>query len=383
MKVLLISHTCQSLSEGQPRAAEIAARLDGELLVLTPNRWRHYGKWRQPEFPGSAAYRLVAGKVRLPWAGPAQCYLHRYPGLAALVRRFRPDVIDVWEEPWSLVSAQVCRVRQRWLPEARVISETEQNLERDYPPPFRWLRRYTFEHADCVIGRSPEALGVVRRQGYAGRAATVPNAVDPALFQPMDREECRARLGLRGIVAGYVGRMVQSKGLMELVEALPLCPKTVTLLLIGSGEYLEAVQARAAELGVRQRVRTIAQSPPEELPRLMNAMDFLVLPSRTTPTWKEQFGRVIIEAHACGVPVVGSSSGAIPEVIGEGGLVFPERDAAALAACIRKLAGSAETRRCLGEAGRRQVLTRYTWGRVAERMVEIYRQTLAGGTQDI
>jgi glycosyltransferase involved in cell wall biosynthesis len=114
----------------------------------------------------------------------------------------------------------------------------------------------------------------------------------------------------------------------------------------------------------------------EAVPRLMNALDVLVLPSRTTPTWKEQFGRVIIEAHACGVPVIGSDSGAIPEVIGPAGLTFPEGNIAALADSIMTLAKSVPKAIELGLMGRERVLGNYTWRRVAERMRDVYRQVM-------
>jgi glycosyltransferase involved in cell wall biosynthesis len=105
-------------------------------------------------------------------------------------------------------------------------------------------------------------------------------------------------------------------------------------------------------------------------------MDVLALPSLTTPRWKEQFGRVLIEAQACGVPVVGSDSGAIPEVIGKSGLLFPEGDAPKLAGELKRLAGSPGLRKSLGPKGRNQVLSRYTNQKIADQIHRVYR-TLA------
>src|SRR5260221_14335510 len=91
--------------------------------------------------------------------------------------------------------------------------------------------------------------------------------------------------------------------------------------------------------------------PPARLAAQFCQIDALVLRSLTTPVWKEQFGRVLTEAMACGVPVVGSSSGAIPEVIGEAGLIFPEGDAAALAGCLAKLQQPPALRLALAQRG--------------------------------
>jgi glycosyltransferase involved in cell wall biosynthesis len=372
LRVLLISHTCQSRTEGQPKAHCLSRMPEVDLKVLVPDRWRRYGQWRSAQSPEDDAFNLEAGKVMWPWVGPAQCYLHWYPGLRRLLAEFQPHIIDLWEEPWGLVSAQACWLRNRYFPRTKILSETEQNIDKRLPIPFEQFRAYTLRHADFALGRNAEAVDVLRTKGYEGPAQVVPNAVDAELFCPLDREACRRELGFRGFVAGYVGRLVAEKGLMEMVDALPRCAAEVNLLFVGSGDHEAALRQRVQELGVTERVKFLSAQPLEKLPKIMNALDVLVLPSRTTARWKEQFGRVIIEAHACATPVIGSDSGAIPEVVGEAGLVFHERDPRALAEAIEKLRVSPEMRREMGEIGRRKVEECFTWERVAERMRDIY-----------
>ena len=377
MRVLLISHTCQSRREGQPKAASLS-RLPGvELRVLVPNRWREYGAWRDAQTPLGDSYAYQIGKVRWPWSGPGQWYLHWYPELAQILREFQPDIIDLWEEPWGLVSAHTAWLRSRLAPHARIISETEQNVAKTLPPPFETFRSYTLSQADFVVGRSAEAIQNIRAKGYAGRAAVVPNAVDTTLFQPLDRAECRRALGLTGFTAGYIGRLVEEKGLADMVSALASCPMDVNLLFVGSGPFQSTLEQKSVDLGLTERVKFLPARPQDELPQIMNALDTLILPSRTTPRWKEQFGRVIIEAQACETPVIGSDSGAIPDVVGDGGLIFPEGDFQALAEAIRALHSAPEEARKRGRAGRRQAEDCYTWERVAERMWKIYSEILA------
>jgi glycosyltransferase involved in cell wall biosynthesis len=105
----------------------------------------------------------------------------------------------------------------------------------------------------------------------------------------------------------------------------------------------------------------------------MNALDLFVLPSETRPNWREQFGRVLVEAMACGVPVVGSDSGEIPTVVGDAGLSFPEGDAARLAECLRSLLADAALREELAQRGRERVLELFTVEQVAAQHYEIYR----------
>lgn len=375
MRVLLISHTCQTV-EGQPKAWQLAQIPGVELCVLTPDRWFSYGAWKRAQPPQNAPFRFVVGKTLWSWSDKAQWYLHWYPRLAPLLRSFQPDIIDLWEEPWGLVSAHACFLRDRVVPHAKIVSETEQNILKKLPPPFENFRKYTLQKADFCVARNHEAVEVLRAKGFAGEVRVVPNAVDAELFRPLDKNECREKWGSSGFVVGYAGRLVEEKGLMDLLEALPFCDQSVSLLLVGSGDFREKLEKRAHELSLSTRLRFTGSVAGAELPVLMNAMNVFALPSRTTPRWKEQFGRVIIEANSCLVPVIGSSSGAIPDVIGDAGLVFPEGDARALANAIETLRLDPELRRIMGEAGRRQVETHYTWQRVAEQMYDIYEDAL-------
>lgn len=378
IRILLISHTCQSRDEGH-RRAECLARMPGvDLRVLVPDLWKEYGKWRRPELPQADTFAYEIGPTALRWAGPAQNYLHFYPFLARTLHQFQPDVIDLWEEPWAAVSAQACVLRDRVVPQAKIVSETEQNINRQLPPPFEAIRRYVLQHTDFAVGRTTEALEVDRAKGYAGLGAVVPNAVNTERFRPLDRAACRLELDLpkdakSGFLLGYVGRLVEEKGLADMVHALRFCGPDIHCVFLGGGPYKNALVQLAHSLGKTRQVHFLPRRPQEKLSGLMNALDALALVSQTTATWKEQFGRVIIEAHACGTPVVGSRSGAIPEVVGAGGVIVPERDPEALARAIIHLNAHPEETRKMGELGRTEVEAQYTWERTAAQMYEIYR----------
>lgn len=387
MRVLLISHTCISPRAGQPKAIALSKYDDLTLRVLIPDRWFEYGKWLGATIADDAPDGLFqVAKVSLPWTGPAQWYLHWYPELRRTLKEFRPDVIDLWEEPWGMVSMQTCRLRNRLLPQSRIIIETEQNINKKLPFPFERFRSYSLKQADFAIGRNRESLDVLRDKGFSGPCEVVPNAVDNTLFQPMDRATSRQRHDVPKdqFVIGYAGRLVEEKGLLDAVDAVAKCSDDVNLLFIGAGPLEQAINEQAAALGITGRVRIVPSVDITELPSWMNAMDVFVLPSRTTPRWKEQFGRVIIEAAACGIPVIGSDSGAIPDVIGDNGLVVPECNPEQLAAAIMRLHDDRELCRRLGSNGHATVQKRYTWERVAERMHEIYETVfrMSGSSSD-
>ena len=349
-----------------------------DLRVLVPDLWKEYGHWRCPELPGDGAFDCEVGRTALRWMGPAQNYLHFYPFLARTLRRFQPDVIDLWEEPWAAVSAQTCFLRDRLVPQAKIVSETEQNINRHLPPPFESLRRYVLQHADFAIGRSAEALEVVRDKGYEGPGAVVPNAVDTKLFRPLDRAQCRRELDLpvaakSGFWLGYVGRLTEEKGVGDMVDALRFCGPDIHCVFLGNGPCKEALVQQAKTLGKSGQVHFLPRLPQKELPQVMNALDALALVSHTTATWKEQFGRVIIEAHACETPVIGSRSGAIPDVVGAGGLIVPEHDPEALARAAAHLSAHPEEARAMGRRGHAEVEERYTWEKTTSQLYEIYR----------
>ena len=344
--------------------------------MVTPNRWLEPSGWRVAQPPVNPSYRFQVEPVRFPWLGPAQWYLHYYPRLSRTLKEFRPDIIDLWEEPWGAVSVQACRLRNRLLPSARILTETEANIPRTHPFPFKQFRTYTLRNTDYAVVRQTEGIEVLRAKGYTGPVEVVGNAVDAEVFRPLDKEACKRALGLSGFVVGYVGRLIEAKGLMDLVEALPHCPADLTLVFVGTGPFKQALQAQAAWLKLVTRVHFMPPRKMEELPQVMNALDALLLPSRTTATWKEQFGRVIIEAQACGTPVIGSDSGAIPEVVGQGGLVVREGNVQDIAAAICRLKETPSLLLEMGQAGRRQVEELYTWKRVAERMRDIYEKMM-------
>lgn len=379
MRVLLISHTCQSPTEGQPKAVELSKLPGLELMVVVPDRWKHYGKWRPLSVLDEAKDVIHPQKVRWPWMGPAQFYLHHYPALGRVVKQFKPDVIDAWEEPWGLVSLQAARVRDRFAPQAKLVLETEQNINKTLPLPFEWIRRKSLSKADWLVSRNPEGVQVCRDKGYLGPATVLPNAVDAELFVPMDRDKARRDTGIDRPALGYVGRLVPEKGLAGLVDAMTKLEPNIKLYLVGEGPMEAELRSQVNRLGLEQRVLFIGRKPLQELPSVMNAIDALVLPSLTTTSWKEQFGRVIIEAFACGTAVLGSDSGAIPHVIGNDGWVFKEGDPEAIADAARRcLAVDDSTQASKRIKRRERVEAEFTWGVVAKRYHEIWKQAASG-----
>ena len=384
MRVLLMSHTCMSRTAGQPKLHCLATHKDLELTALVPDKMCAYDEWRTLEMPVDPKFRFVVGHTRWHYIRK-QWYLTNYnSSLPRLLKETQPDLVDIWHEPWSLAAAQMIYWTKRLCPRAKIITETEQNIYKKLPPPFQQLQDYSLKHSDFMVARNQEAVEVLRRKGYTGPVKIVPNAVDCSLFEPKaepQREQSRLNFEWYNpgdFIVGYVGRLVPEKGLADTLAAVAQQPSSVQLVFIGDGPMREELEVLSKTLEIEKRVHFLGSKPLTELPALMNLLHVLVLPSLTTARWKEQFGRVLIEAGACKVAVIGSSSGAIPEVIGEAGLIFPEGNIVAFAECLSRLREDRELRTNCGEIGYNQAHGLFSWQCVADDMMEIYRDVLGG-----
>jgi glycosyltransferase involved in cell wall biosynthesis len=174
-------------------------------------------------------------------------------------------------------------------------------------------------------------------------------------------------------VIGYIGRLTSDKGLRILMRAMDRIDgdRPWSLLLLGSGPMQGEILRWAEARGWGERVRVVLARH-EEVPACLEAMDLLVAPSQTTRRWREQFGRMLIEAFACGVPVIGSDSGEISLVIGDAGRIVPERDVGGWAEAIVELLERPELRSELAEKGLRRSQV-YSVTTVAKQYRDYYR----------
>ncbi len=354
------------------RKLEEIARLGVELLVLVPPSWKD----ERGETPLERAYTDGYRLETLPIRFNGDYHIHHYVGLARRIREFRPHVVHIDEEPYNLATWQALFHAKR--AGAKTLFFSWQNLNRRYPPPFRWGEQWVLRRVDHAIAGTDSAAQVWREKGYRGPMSVIPQfGVDPGLFTPPVGHAAN-----RTFTIGYIGRLVEEKGVQLLLDAAAqLEDSNWQIRVTGGGPQRGALEAWVKRLGLGARVQFCDWLPSSEMPGAYQVVDALVLPSMTRPNWKEQFGRVLIEAMASGVPVVGSDSGAIPDVIGSAGLIFPEGDAAALAMHLHQLQQSPELRDHFRVKGRERVLAHFTHQQVAEATARVYGEMVsaAGG----
>ncbi|HET8655244.1 MAG TPA: glycosyltransferase [Longimicrobiaceae bacterium] len=369
MKVLYLS---KALVVAAYRAKLAALAREAEVVAVVPRRWG-----ARPAEPAGGDDEPVELRRALLHG---HNHLHVYPGLGEVLDRIRPDLVHVDEEPYSAVTLQAVRLcRARGVPS---LFFAWQNLRKRLPVPFGALRRSVFGAVAGGIAGTPAAARVLRDGGYAGPLAVVPQfGVDPGVFRP----DAAARLAMRktlgvgedDFLVGFGGRLVPEKGVDALIRAATAIPGA-RLAVAGEGPERLRLARLASELGAGRRVHFLGHLYSAAVPGWLNALDVLALPSRTTARWAEQFGRILVEAMACGVPVVASRSGEIEHVVGDAGVLVPEGDETALRRALAHLSTDLGARRRLACAGRARVVERFTNERIARETLGFYREILAG-----
>lgn len=371
MKVLMVTKRLAEFASVQSRLREIV-RLGVDLTIVSPRRWTgSESEFLSVEPDG---YRLIAAECWFTRTKSLRLahHLHFYPHISGILADGKWDVIHIDEEPFNFVTYHTLTARRT--KDARVVFTTWQNLMKRYPPPFSFFEKFAFEQSAGAIAGNIEALEVLRRRGFHKPAAYVPQlGVDTLMFCRQDASEYRVKLGLKDVfLLGFVGRLSPEKGIDTLIRALARLPAECALVVVGSGPEQRKLEAVAQECGVSSRIRWVPWVSSADIPGYMNAFDVLVLPSKALRNLKEQFGRVLVEAMACETCVVGSDVGAIPDVIGEAGLVFHEGDESALARCLEGVIEDPLLRSLLARAGRERVLSHFSYEKTARDTIDFY-----------
>jgi glycosyltransferase involved in cell wall biosynthesis len=348
----------------QRKLEEMAKLPDMELTVVTPPHWQHDDGSKQIlEKLYTTGYEMIV----TPMVLNGNYHLHFYPQLHKIMENTRPDIVYIDEEPYNFATFQAMRLARKY--NASALFFAFQNLYREYPPPFRQFELYNYRHAGTAIAGNQDVVDVLRKKGYKGSISVIRQfGIDPDIYRRTQPKVMR-QPG-EPFVIGFFGRLVEQKGVTTLIDALAMLPAYCSIRFIGNGPMKTPLEAQAGRLGIADRITFIQGLPTYEIPKAMQEIDVFVLPSLTKPNWAEQFGRVLIESMACETPVIGSSSGEIPRVICDAGLIFAEGDANALAEQIRLLIEQPKLAIELGKKGRQRVLEKYTQVQIARETYE-------------
>jgi glycosyltransferase involved in cell wall biosynthesis len=313
--ILMISFTSFVQKFYQTLPAEIARQSGARVKILVPPYWKELwsnGK-KYLEKSSDPGYEIVVGKTA--FTGNLHFAVFRNQ-LMKLLKKFQPQIIDLENEV-----------------------------------------------------RNSMAKDVLEQKGYKGRLEIITHGVDTDAFKPRDMSTQNKDTKP---VIGYVGSLVEQKGINHLLKAAH--DLQCKILIVGDGREKENLSKLSRDLQIDVQFEPAASH--KQVADYMNRMDIFVLPSLSRPNWVEKFGRVLIEAMACGIPVIGSSSGEIPNVLREAGLIFKEGDPDDLRNKITSLLNNKDLRIKLGKLGRERAVKNYSWRSIAGKTVNIYEQLL-------
>lgn len=380
MKLLIVSHACAT-PINQQFFAEVEQLSGWSLALAGPAQWKDdYGSVRS--FERWPAFEGTIHPVPIWFNGNVPLHTYRST-FRSLLHTVQPDVIYVHHEPYAAATAQLYLMNRLWHG-CPIGFFTWQNLDKTYPPPFRQTERMVLRTSAFACTGSESAAQVLRDKGYEGTTTLLPGGINPDLHRPDPQaNDLRPELNIPddAVILGFMGRISEVKGLSTLLQALStLTDLPWHLVVVGEGDYRTEFQTEARSLSLSERVHIVGYVPHTDAPKYLSLFDTLVLPSETQPNWKEQFGRVLVEALACGTPLLGSDSGEIPYVIRRtgGGLTVPEGDPEALANALRKMITNPALRVEFAEVGRASVLENHTNTVLAQRFIDTVTTARAG-----
>ncbi len=369
MRVLAVDQNA-ILRTGRGVWRKLDAMAGCEIIVVAPRRWNESGLENSFE-KEETKLRVVSSSVLFPGKS------HRaiYPYLKAIVKQYTPDVLYINAEPESFLAWQAARLKQRFLA-MKLVFMSWRNIDYpvgDYPYKLPFLNaraeNATLNCADCCIAHNQTAKQIFSRKGFRN-IVVIPPSVDSALFAPQLQDD-DSRLSTL-FTLGYIGRLIPGKGIDILLRAAAELAYDYRIQIVGDGPAKQSLKELARRLGIGNRIEWVGAVGHQDMPQQFGRMDVLVLPSLTSKYWKEQFGRVLIEAMACGVPVIGSDSGEIPAVIGDSGLVFKEGSVEGLKLGLARLHSDEGLRRQLVIKGLQRVASEFDTRQVARLYWELF-----------
>lgn len=376
-KILIIENLCVEASR-RTIYRELASRKEFQVHLVAPKVWREAGHPVTCEEESNSLLSLHKTGFIMGYRA------HRvlYTNIFQILKQVKPDIIFMDSEPESYASLQIEILKKFLLPNTKTVIMSWRNI--DYPKnvyPYKFpklngfVERKVLKSVDHCVAHNESAKNIFNKKGFEN-ITVIPPSVDLNLFHRVDSSEFKNNYNLKSFTIGFVGRFIPEKGIDTLLYAVKDLSFDYNILLVGNGSERKAWLKLADQLRIRDRLIWIDSVPHKRVPMIINSMDLIVLPSYTSSHWKEQFGRILIEAMACEVPVIGSNSGEIPWVIGDAGLIFKERDIEDLKQKINLMYENKSLREELIEKGLERVKSKFSVDAVSEQYSQLFKKLL-------
>lgn len=361
MKILFVSHS-SVLKFHQQKLLILNDNYHHNITLVTPPYWIE-GGIKVPAFTGYKEINYLIGKTFMF----DKRFFHIYFNPCEIIEKVKPDIIHIEEEPFTPVCWQFIYFAKK--KNIKTIFFTWENIERKHNLLYSICEKYNIKNSDGAIAGNFEAKMLLAKKGFLKSIDIIPQyGVNLSDFMDKTIHKNKKEFNLT-----YIGRLTKEKGIEVLLDAI-FNIQNIKLHIAGTGVLLPYIKEKVNRLNLQDRVFFYSHIEREKIPEFLNKMDILILPSITTKNWKEQFGRVIIEAFASKVAVVGSDSGAIPEVIGDAGIIFKEGDVKDLCNKLKNLMEDHDLfMQCINR-GYERVKNNYTNEIIADKINKFYKK---------
>ncbi len=377
-----MSKTRKLLSIGHSYVVRLNRRLVNEIAILAKGEWEVttiapafiYGDLRPMYLENDPSE--ITHLESVPVYNSQYIHIMTYDLRIKEIINQDWDLVHSWQEPYILSGGQIAWCVPEGTP---LIYRTAQSYSKRYPPPFNWIEQYAMSRSTgWICSGEIVAENLKSRQGYSLPMRLIPLGVDVKYFCPNLDAKLEIRRSLDweqegSPVIGYLGRFVSAKGLDLLMRVLDSLQTPWRALFVGM--QMESSLRNWAKR-YPEKIRICTNVKHDQVPHYLNAMDTLVAPSQTTCNWREQFGRMLIEAFACGIPVIGSDSGEIPYVIQDAGVIVGEKDLFGWVTAISNLLNSPFQRQELAIKGLERANLVYAWSYIAKQHLEFFNEML-------
>lgn len=353
MRVLVLSHHALDTANRQ-KLRELAGH-GWEITLATPGG--------EAGMDGSIRLSPVAvtGSVEFP-----DTLQYKPRALKRLLSDLRPSLVHVELEPGTQGASAIVHEALRLEIPSVVFSWESLPRKRGFFEERRYRR--TLSEASGVIGGNRLAESIL--------AEAAPNVPAMALPQQgITAPPVTERPAQDALAMATVGRLVPERGVDRLLRACGQLMGPWSLMVAGTGPEQESLEDLAQKLGLASRIRWLGPIARNEITALWQDVDVIVAPSRSTPTWVERHSTVILEAMAHGVAPVVSAEGALPELVGDAGIIVNSDEDLLIA--LQELVMDPERRASLGQAGRRRILDRYVDAAIARATSAYWNEVLA------
>ncbi len=375
IRVLAISHTYVA-SENQKNLRALAQQADVQAVVP---HYIHDTVFERLEASPDDSLVKIYRRISFPRSQ----YLLMTLDMG--MRDFKPDIVHIEYDPWSIIFWQMSVCRALFARNAKIVCTVKKNTYRKLPAPLAYAKKMVarrFIRKVTAFVAASEAVKKIYQENFRvaeSKISVVQHlGFDSSLFHGLPHQPTGNRC-----VVGYCGRFDENKGILDLIDAVQQWNDgeewndgeraKVNLRLLGSGPLLSRLRCLNHEW-----LELIDTVPHSEVAEFMRSLDIFVMPSRITADHEEHDGHALMEALACGVASIGSTSGIIPELLGDNlGLIFPSGDCDALASSLGWLVSDVSLRREMSARGEKYALQHFSIEGIANQKMEIYRTSLA------